>query len=144
MTNVQMLLNQNPTELDLYNAVRYLIEDYDRLFKKLNEDIDFKNLLLGEKVDKIYSKTMEQQIEVAPKDSDAEYNILNQNLILETMALTTNNKNIITNKEIVDYLKTKHIQNNEIVTYKEVQDKKFMLNNLMSVEELEYLRIKKF
>jgi len=143
MTNVQILLNQNPTELDLYNAVRYLIEDYDRLFKKLNEDIDFKNLLLGEKVDKIYSKVMEQQIEVAQKDSDAEYNILNQNLILETMALTTNNKNIVTNKEIVDYLKTKYIQENEIVSYKDIQNKNFMLNNLISVEELGYLGDKK-
>ena len=139
MTKTQLILSNNPTPLDVYNAMDYLVEEFERLMKKLNKNVEFKKLLIGEKVEKVYSKLMEGQIKVAEKDNDAEYVVLNPNLIFDTPVLTCNDTNITTHQDMFDYLASNFIKQNDTIKYDSVQNKKFMLNNLVSVKELSLL-----
>jgi len=122
MTTSQLLLENNPTLLDVSLSLEYLIKDYERLIDKLNKDIDFKNSLLGEKVEKIYSKNMEGQLRVAKPDENADYVILNQNIKLETQTLTTTDETIATNKQIKQHLDNNFIKQNDVIVYNDIQD----------------------
>ena len=138
MTNAELLLNGDYSVSDIKSALQLIISEYNTMLSKIIKKQNVKELILGDNLDKIFSRQIEGNIELTTESLlGNEYKLLNKEFSISANNFITEDEDIISYSYIRETLESNFVKKDMLFDEKQVKEN--VSTNAISVNDLDIL-----